>query len=295
MEGFFREHAGQYAVVHSHVFQLDFLIFRLAHKYGIKTCISHAHTTKWADYRFRVIRNRIMAIPVPYCADVWGACSIAAGEFLYGKTFARSPKRWVVHNAIEVQRFAFDADSRKRVRREFGYTDEIVLGNVGRLSPPKNQTFLLDIMKTLLENGQTQYRMLIVGDGELREELLAKVERRGVHEYVTFAGMRSDIPEMLWAMDIFLFPSLYEGLGIAGIEAQATGLPCIFSEEVPREAMVTEAWYLPINKGAEMWATAIRQMSTLSKRDLQAAKFFEAGYDIATEAEKITRYYENLA
>lgn len=290
---FFKNHSGEYAIVHSHLFQLDWLLFYYAKKNGTQICISHSHATNWADDKLRAIRNRIMAFPVPYCADVWGACSVAAGELLYGKRFAKSPKRWIIHNAIEVKKFAFDSESRERTRREFGYTDEIVLGHVGRLTSVKNQGFLFDIMRSLLDREERKYRLLIVGDGELRDALEAKAQQTGAYEYVTFTGMRADIPELLWAMDVFLLPSHHEGFPVSGIEAQAAGLPCVFSDAITREAAITKAAFLSIKNGANTWADTIIGLQIGRVYDA-VDRVKEAGYDIETEGKRVAKRYIDL-
>lgn len=294
LQCFFKKHENEYPIVHSHFFQLNWLLFHFARKYGAKVCISHAHATNWADYKLRAIRNRIMALPVPRCSDIWGACSIAAGEFFYGKGFLRSPKHWVIRNAIEVSRFAFNEVGRKKARQAFGYTDEFVLCNIGRMVPVKNQTFLLDIMNCLLENGQRKYRLLVVGEGELREKLIEKIERLGLNEYVTFTGMRIDIPEILWASDVFLLPSHHEGLPVSGIEAQAAGLPCVFGDAITREAAIAKVVFLSIKNGANIWADTI--LGIKKERIHDAADIVKkAGYDIETEGNYAAERYIDLA
>lgn len=296
VKNFFSRNSGKYDIVHSNFYQLDFLIFYFAKKNHVQKCISHAHSTSWSENKFKAIRNRIMGFPVPYCADIWAACSMDGGRFLYGKQFLYSPKKKIIPNAIEIKRFSYNESVRAEVRREFGYNDEIVLGHVGRLHPIKNQMFLIKIMQSLIAGGDKQYRMLIVGDGELRDSLKMMAKQLGIEDYVKFTGHRSDVGRMLQGMDVFLLPSLSEGFPFVSIEAQTAGLPCFLSEGVPRDADIINVQHLTIHEGVDAWVQAIKSIQPdvfrmRSSKELEIAK---AGYDITQEASKLGEFYQSL-
>ncbi len=285
-----------YDVVHSHFNQIDALVFPIAKKYGVKHCISHSHNTKYSDYFFRSIRNWIMCVPLKYLADTWGACSILAGKFLYGKNFKKSPKALIINNAIEYNRFSFDELIRNKIRAEFGFTNEIVLGNVGSLKIQKNHTFLLDIFYHLVKENDSSknYKLLIVGDGPLAEDLKSKSKILGIEENIIWAGVRSDVNELLQGMDVFLLPSLYEGLPVIGIEAQASGIPCLFSDTITKEVDICNVTFLPIDNEPQIWVSTIKEVSSQPRQDV--TKIFSAKkYNITNEGMRIAEYYKKCA
>lgn len=288
---FFAEH--KYDIVHSHYFQLDCLVFPIAKRKSSSICISHSHSTKLSDFKIKAIRNRLLSININRAADVWAACSNDAGEFLFGKNFSRSPKKLIVRNGIECTDYIFDLEKRKRKRREFGIKDsEIVLGHIGRMAPQKNPLFLINILNELVKI-DSNYRLMMVGNGPMESEIKKMVDSLGLKDKVYFAGVRSDVPELINAFDIFLFPSLYEGLGIVAVEAQANGLNCLVSDVIPREVDLTGIRRLSLEAGPLEWAKEITHMSTTRCVD-NYRKVVDAGYDIQSAANYLLDYYCNL-
>lgn len=281
-----------YDVVHSHFNQIDAIVFPIAKKYGVKHCISHSHNTKFSDYKLRAIRNWAMCLPLKRLADTWAACSVLAGEFLYGKKFSRSPKSLVINNAIDCDKFAYNKDVREQLRAELGVKDEVLLGNVGSLKIQKNHTFLLDIFHHLLNKDRKHiYKLLIVGDGPLSEELKSKCIQLGIDRHVIWTGARKDVHRLLQAMDIFLLPSLYEGLPVIGIEAQASGVPCLFSDTITKEVDVCNVTFLPINGNLDLWSNSISNLVSFKRIDVSAI-VSEKKYDIRREGERMIEYYK---
>lgn len=288
---FFEEH--HYDIVHSHYFQLDTIVFPLAKKKCGCKCISHSHSTKYSEYFFRGIRNRLLSLNIGKEADVWAACSNVAGRFLFGNHFVDSPKKLIVRNGIESKLYVFDPEERKQKREEFGIADtDVVIGHVGRMAPPKNPLFLIDIINELsrIDNG---YRLMMIGNGPMENEIKEKVYQLGLENKVIFAGVRNDVPKLLNAFDLFVFPSLYEGLGIVAVEAQANGLKCLISDNVPDEVDLTGIKKLNLKVGASAWAKEINRMSI--ERNVENYKIvFEAGYDIQSAADSLLDYYCDL-
>lgn len=226
------------------------------------------------------------------------ACSHAAGVNLYGENASFA----VLNNAINTRRFAFDEGKRAKMRCELGIDDDaFVVGHVGRMNPrnEKNHGFLLRTFAFAVE-GRSGMRLVLVGDGDRRQEWEQLASTLGIADKVLFAGFRTDIPDMMQAFDIFCFPSQWEGLGMAAIEAQASGLPALVSNAVPKEVGLTElASYMPINDGDEsMWASAILsyangQSHCISRdaKEIQDA-IRAGGFDITAEAGKLVELYK---
>ena len=290
---FFREH-NDYKIVHSHFNQLDFIIFHYAKKNGVKYCISHSHSTKYSDYKLRAIRNWAMTLPIKYKADIWAACGIEAGKFLYGKDFLDSPKHLIINNAIDVNKFKFDPNIRELKRKQLGLNNKYVIGNVGSFKKTKNQKYILELFSELRYTDEgNKYHLLLVGDGELKEELTNLAITLNINEDVTFLGSRNDVNELLQAMDVFLLPSLYEGLPVIGIEAQASGLPCIFSDNVTNEVDVCNSVFLPLLDDKDKWVKKIKESENKDRKDT-TDKIIENGFCIEVESDKLSQFYCDL-
>lgn len=289
---FFQEHR-EYKIVHSHFNQIDSIVFPIAKKMGVEHCISHSHNTKYSDYKVRAIRNWVMCLPIKKVADVWAACGEEAGEFLFGKEFRSSKKSIVINNAINAEKFRYNESIRESVRKELNIDDEILIGNIGSMKPQKNQTFLIDIFKNLVDSDhENKYKLVIVGDGELKKELWEKVKKLNLEKSVIFTGIRKDIYRILQAMDVFVFPSLYEGLPVVGVEAQASGVTCLFSDTITREVDINNVKFLSINEGTQIWVDAIRNANYCH---VDSKKYIEnANFDITVEAKKLSQFYLSL-
>ena len=283
----------EYTIIHSHFNQIDSIIFPIAKKYGKRCCISHSHNTKYSEYPIRAFRNAIMCLPLKWEADVWAACGIKAGEFLYGKHFMKSSKHLVVNNAIDIDRFRYDINIRTKKRRELKIENDFVIGTVGSLKPQKNQSFLLDVFSGIL-NCKTDFsiKLLIVGDGELRNELEEKAAKLNIADNVIFLGTRSDVAELMQAFDVFVLPSLYEGLPVVGVEAQAAGLPCVFSSSITKEVKVCNSKYLSLNRNATEWAKIILSYKDFDRQDC-SLMIINSGFSIKDEALRITDFYKS--
>ena len=207
-------------------------------------------------------------------------------DFMFGKNSMKHGAK-LFKNAIDPSVYRFSKEERNRIRSEFGISqDEPLSGSIGRLTKQKNQTFLLDIL-ACYKKTQPKAKLLLVGDGELKNELMEKAEKIGLVKDVIFTGVRKDIPACLSAMDVFLLPSLYEGLPNTAIEAQAVGVPCIISNTITKEALVTDYIdQLPL-EDANVWAKAIQEKIGKFNPD-PAPSIINAGYDINNEIIELT-------
>lgn len=293
IKDFWNKHGSYYDILHSHFCQLDNILFPFARKNGVKVCISHSHNTKMSEYPLRAIRNRILCFNIAKQADYLASCSEVAGEFLYGKIFRNAENKILIHNAIDIEKYAFCPLTRKIIRSEIGVENKYVIGNVGSLKPQKNQSFLLDVYATFVkEHPEIESTLLLVGDGQLRQRLEKKAEHLNIQNQVMFLGVRKDVDAILQAIDLFILPSLYEGLPVVGVEAQAAGLPCLFSDTITKEVDITNVQYLPLKKMNE-WVDSIYQSINFVRTDTTAL-IRKNGYDIKNEAKKLTDFYKRI-
>lgn len=276
-----------YDVVHLNVFQgLSLYYAKLARRAGVPKVIAHSHNTDLRQSRLRSAKLAIhrfsSKLYAKHATTLW-ACSKSAAEFMFPQMLLAERGYTFIPNGIETERFRFNAEVRETVRTELNLLDKLVIGNVGRLCYQKNQTFLLDVLAEAKKLNPNTV-LLLVGEGEDKPSLEAKAEQLGIADSVIFYGTTDKVEQLLWAMDAFAFPSLFEGLGIVAVEAQAAGLPTICSEHVPREAMVTElASTVPLGRGAAEWSEAVLRTNNTRTTDA-ANQVRDAGFDIADVA-----------
>ena len=168
-------------------------------------------------------------------ANLQLACSKEAGEWLFGNT-----QFIVLNNGIDVSKYVFNQNIREEYRKILGFSDELVLGHVGRFSNQKNHNFLIDIFYEIIKINKKS-KLILIGTGELENEIKEKVESLSLKEKVIFLGARADVNKIMQAMDVFILPSLFEGLPVVGVEAQASGLPCIISDTVSKDVKITDS------------------------------------------------------
>jgi len=289
LEKFFKEHT-EYKIIHGNLPNAAVFYLRAAKRAGVPVRIVHAHLAKGVKRSGKDVRNFLLGrIGIGY-ANVCFACSKEAAEYLYG---TKSGRACLVRNAIDVDRYRFDEKKRMAYRRIIGAGNALVLGHVGRFSEEKNHRFLLDILYAVKKRG-IRCKLLLVGDGKTKGEIMRRAAGLGLTEDVVYTGMVERTEGWLHAMDVFLLPSFAEGLPLAGIEAQCSGLPCLFSDAVTREAKILDtARFLPPGN-AEAWADAALGMQ--EKRTEDAWRQAESvGYSIRKEAGKLEAFYFRAA
>ncbi len=289
---FFKEHS-EYKIIHSHVRSTAAIVLSIAKKAGCKT-IAHSHSTSSGSGISAVVKN-LFQYRIRYVADFFMGCSQVAGEWLFGKKICASDRYFNVRNAIDAEKYIYDSSIAKEVRSEFGYTDnDFVIGHVGRFSEPKNHTFLLDIFYEVHKKNP-KYKLLLVGDGELRGEIEKRIKEYGIKSAVTLTGVRTDVNRLMMGMDLFLFPSLYEGLGIVMIEAQAAGCPCIASNGVPEEAKISDlVMFNSLEFPKTTWMESIYECKRVEREKMYNV-IVDKGYDIIQSAKWIQQFYETVA
>ena len=205
-------------------------------------------------------------------ATVMLGCSEKACKYVFGENCMSDKRTMVMPDGIDCERFAFNEKMRKKVRMEYGLEDKFVVGHVGHFNPAKNHEKILSAFAEVAKRREDA-ALLLVGDGELESDVRAKVEELGLSERVVFAGAHKDVENMYQAMDVFLFPSRYEGFGMAMIEAQAGGLACVASDVVPEDTNADgRAVYLPLGESNEAWAETILNMPARTEDNINFVK-----------------------
>ena len=237
----------KYRIVHSNISTLSVFPLYAAKKAGVPVRIAHSHSTSNPkEWKKNLMKNALRPFSKVWATDYF-ACTKHAGEYQFGKKAVEQGKVKIITNAIEIEKFKFDPDARKRLRKEFGFDeDDYVVGNFGRLDPAKNQVFLVEAFAELKKK-IPKAKLLIVGDGPLRSTIKKKAEKLGVAESVRMEPRRDDINKCYSALDVFAFPSLYEGLGMVAIEAQIAGLTVIASKNIPVEASIGNLRQSPLD------------------------------------------------
>lgn len=290
-ELFFKEHP-EYKILHIHIRSYASIFIPIAKKYNVVTII-HSHSTSNGKGLSAIIKN-IMQYPLRFQADYFMACSDKAGKWLFGTKVLLDKKYMIVPNAIDSNKFSFSLDIRNKIRKKLNVSNAFIVGHVGRMAEPKNHIFLIEVFIKILQKRKDAI-LLLIGDGELRTKIEKIIQKNEISEKVIILGDRSNVHEYYQAMDIFLFPSLWEGLGIATIEAQASGLPCIISDMVPHEVKICTdlVKFVSLEKGAKYWAN-IALNSIIKNRIGRAEDISHAGYDIFYNADKLQNFYVRL-
>ena len=280
--------------VHVHAPNIAFLHFLFAACFGIRVRVLHCHSTRFSDKRWKAIRNAVLIWPARLLLTHRCACGREAARFMFGKRHVKDT--YIFHNAIEVDRFRYSLLERERMRGSMKLGRALVFGHIGNFYKVKNHDFLIDVFAEV-HKVRPDSILLLVGLGPLEQEIRDKVHRLGLDDCVCFLGYRSDIPQLLMAMDAFLFPSLFEGFPVSLVEAQCTGLPCFVADTVTTEAKITDNMqFLPITGqgAAEQWRDCILQTVNSFERCDQSEVLLKAGYDLAHEVKNLEQYYRRI-
>lgn len=280
----------KYKIVHSHMNTLSVFSLFSAWICGIPVRICHNHSTAGKGETKKntikyILRPFSRVFPTHLCA-----CSEYAGKWIFGKNSDFK----ILNNAIKLSDFAYNSEARNKMRAKMNLDGKFVIGHVGRFCYQKNHEFIIDIFNEVCKLNPDSV-LLLIGEGEKEPEIRRKVKKLGLSEKVIFAGKKSDVYRYYQAMDLFLLPSRYEGLGMVAIEAQASGLPVIVSDKVPKEVDITGfVKYISLNVPAELWAKKILKLKSGFKRKNTNGIIKKSGYCIEKEAEKLADFYDSL-
>lgn len=298
LEVFFKRNAKKYTVIwHNDCSLVNINYLKKAKKYGIPFRIIHAHNSKIMDGRLREMIHWYHRKEISKIATNFWACSPVAGKWFYNDKIITSSKYLLVQNAIDGSRYQFSDECRRKLRKDLKCEDKLVIGNIGRLHFQKNQSFLLDIFCEIQKEEQNTY-LFMVGQGPDEDMLRKKSKELGIQDKTFFLGMREDIGALLSAMDIFVFPSVFEGLGISLLEAQISGLPVIASDKViPSEVKISDSFqFVSLDKSAKEWGIKVLELAKYTKdKQINRAYALEllknSGYDIGKEADKLNSIF----
>lgn len=287
---FFHEH-NEFAAVQGHMTSTASIYLPIAKKAGIPVTIAHARSAG-VDPGLKGFVTRIIRYPLKYRADYCFTCSAEAAEAVYGRKWIEEGKVRTIPNAIDVQRFVFDPAAREQMRAELGLAGKFVIGHVGRFGFMKNHSYLIDIFAELCKM-RDDTMLVLIGKGELEEQIKEKVSMSGLADKVLFLGNRFDVERYYQVFDYFVFPSTFEGFPGSVAEAQASGLYCLVSDKVTREAALTElVTYKSIEEPAANWAGVIMRnaKAALERKDMRAV-IAAKDFDVRGLAERMEAFY----
>ena len=276
---------GNYQIVHAHLSTMSVFPLFAAWRAGIPVRICHNHSTAhWGEGKKTLLKYLLRPFAKVFATDYF-ACGEKAGRWMYGNRCFERGRVHVMPNAIDTKKFAYDEEAKRCLRAELGIPqDAFVLGHVGRFMYQKNHAFLLRVFQRLLSSRQDAW-LLLIGEGERMKLIRSEVEKMGIEGKVRFTGTRSDVAKLYSAMDVFCLPSFYEGLPVVALEAQANGLPCLFSDRMTKEVVLTPGARQLSIENPEPWVKAVQEAQRQNTCALPER------YDIAFEGEILKNFY----
>lgn len=289
---------GRYTAVHVNMLSAANIVpLRVASRYPGLHVIAHSHNSSCPGF-VRNMMDRVNKRKLPRFATDYFTCSPAAGTWMFGKQMQESGKVHKICNAVRLSDYSFSAQERKFFRDEFMWQDKLVIGHVGRFELQKNHTGMIGIFEELVKKEPDAVLCLIGSKDCLYPEILQLVREKGLEDNVYFTGARSDVGRLLSAMDVFLFPSLFEGAPFALVEAQANGLPCVISNVISSETDVLpeQIRRLPLEDAPQKWAEAVLDAAKTGRAEQERieTKMAECHFDISTEAERLKKIYQDM-
>ena len=285
--------SNQYQIVHSNMNTLSGFALFPAFLAGAKVRILHNHTTDSKEEKLRSLIKRVLRPFAKLFANQYWACSKLAAEWMYGKNAVMNEKVKIINNAIDLEKFKFNKEKREQLRKELGLENYFVIGHVGRFVKTKNHEFLIELFNEVLRRNENA-RLILIGDGKIKPQIEEKVEKLGIEIAVIFLGNRNDVADLYNAMDVFVFTSFYEGLGMVVIEAQVNSAPVITSSAVPEEAKVTDnIKFLNLHKSKIEWCDAI--LNSERKEAVKNKNTLLKNFDIKSESKKLENFYIKIS
>ncbi len=284
------DNQGRYNTIHIHAsYAISYFDAKLAKSYNIKNIIMHSHSAS-TNIRKRKIVQSILKNKIANITSYQFACSKEAAQWMFPKQIIKNKQYKIIKNGICVENYSFDTTVRQRVRNELQIQENFVIGHVGRLSAAKNHMFLLEVFKEIVKQ-ESKTKLLLVGDGELKEKIKQKAQELGILKQIIFVGHSEKVQELLQAMDVFVFPSLFEGFGLAVLEAQTTGLPCFLADHITKEVEVTDlVEYISLKESPRYWANKILDKKEV-KRENKVELVKKQKYDIKDIAKELEEFY----
>ena len=266
------------------------MYFPVAHKFGVKTII-HSHSTSNGT-GLKAIVKKVLQYPLRRMSDYFFGCSVKSGIWLFGKNATDGDRYYTLPNSIDTSRFKFDPNIRDAVRKELDLGDKKTFIHVGRLHEAKNHGFLLELFAEINKKDENTI-LLCLGDGDLLGDIRKKIDTLGISESVKMLGSRPDVERYLMAADAFLFPSLWEGVPVTVVEAQAAGLPCFVSDRITDDVCLSKlVEKITIDYGVEPWLNKIH--SACYNREDVIDAIIDGGYDVKNNAVWLEDFYSKI-
>lgn len=280
----------KYNIIHSHLTEWSFLPMMIGKLNKVQVRINHSHMAEFPTGLVNKMYYGIRKYLGKVFATDYFACGIDAGVYLFGKKSYDEGKIKVINNAIDASKFQYNEEIRDTIRKELNIGNKICIGNVGRFFEQKNHGFLIDIFNEIHKIDSNTVLML-VGDGKLRGDIEKKIEEYALQNNVLLLGVRKDADRLYQAMDVFVLPSLFEGLPVVAIEAQMSGLPCVVSDKITKEICITDSIkMLSLNITLVEWAKIILGLSSIERIGVESKNLKK--YDININAKKLEQFYE---
>ncbi len=290
VKSFLNEHK-EYRIIHGHAANGSFILHMVAKKQGIPVRIAHARSAGFGRGIKGAIK-KLLCYPLRFSVTHKLAVSKLAGQSRFGKHDMKKGNVKVIPNGIDTKHFKYDETIRNHTREKLGLGNSLVIGHVGEFNYAKNHEYLIDIFYEVYHQNQNSI-LVLVGIGNAQNYIKEKVKKLGLSDSVKFLGKRSDVHELLQAIDVFVFPSRYEGLPGTVIEAQATGMRCLISNKISDEIKITDlVEFLPIEENAKIWADKVIEYSKNDfKRTSRDTELYEKGYDAHIQAKRMEEFY----
>ncbi len=284
-----------YKIIHSHISTMSVFSLFAAKCAGVPVRIAHSHSTTNKKEKKKNLMKQILRPFSKVFATDYMCCSELAGRWLFGNKEYDKGNVYLLNNAIDLDKFKYNESLRKKKRKELGIKDDtLVIGHIGRFVAQKNHDFLIDIFNEIHKKNNNSI-LLLAGQGPLMEDIKNKVKELNLEDSVKFLGQRNDANELYQAFDVFLLPSLYEGLPVVGVEAQAAGLLCYLSDDMTKETKVLDITkFMSLNNTPEEWANNILDDVKKYKRIDTSKEMTAKNFNIKEEAKKLEEYYLNL-
>lgn len=285
-----------YKIIHSHINTLSVFPLKAAKKAGVPIRIAHSHSTSnKKEWKKNIVKNILKPFSKKYATD-YMCCSELAGRWLFGNKVYDKGKVYLLNNAILLEEFRYNEKIRKIKRAELNISDKkLVIGHIGRFVKQKNHTFLIDIFNEIHKQKPDSI-LLLAGQGPLQDEIKQKVKDLQIDDSVKFLGQRNDVNELYQAFDVFLLPSLYEGLPVVGVEAQASGLLCVLSDDMTKETkMLSSTLFMSLSEADKVWAKKIINEYEKFERKNTENEISKNGFNIKQEVNKLAELYIKLS
>lgn len=267
------------------------VMLSMAKRHGVIRRIAHSHNAVEKQAPKKKIQEAVFRNILHSATTHFAACSRKAAEFLFERD---AKKARIIRNTIQTKDYSFSMEKRNSCRKELGFSDSFIVGHVGKFNQQKNHSFLIEVFREIVKQDSSA-RLLLVGTGELLEEIHQKVLAYKIEDKVCFTGATTEVSKYMCAMDVFVLPSLFEGLPIVGIEAQTSGLPCFFSDTITRETVLGgDCAFLSIDDSPQQWAEAIlkAKLNVYNRKDAWK-KTVEQGYDVSNMRQMIIELYNS--